>query len=57
MVELVVATTPFQIVVINTKLKQNQMQQHWIDYRNPNTNFVKFVLLNTTTEEGCNLIT
>jgi hypothetical protein len=39
MVELIVATTPFQIVVINTKLKQNQMQQDWTDYRNPCTNF------------------
>jgi hypothetical protein len=46
MVELVVATTPLQIVVINTKLKQYQMQQHWTDYRNPCTDFVKFVLSN-----------
>jgi hypothetical protein len=27
MAELVVATTLFQIIVINTKLRQNQMQQ------------------------------
>jgi hypothetical protein len=46
MVVLVVATTPLQIVVINTKLKQNQMQQHWIDYKNPCIDFVKFVLSN-----------
>jgi hypothetical protein len=46
MVELVVATTPLQIVVINTKLKSNEMQQHWIDSRIPCTDFVKFVISN-----------
>jgi len=41
MVELVVAIAPFHIVVINTKLRQNQMQQHWTNYKNPCTNFLK----------------
>ncbi len=48
-VELVVATTPLQIVFVNTKLKQYQMQQHWTDYRNPCIDFVKFVLSNVLT--------
>jgi hypothetical protein len=39
MVELVIASATFQIIVINTKSKQNQMQQHWTDYRNPCIDF------------------
>jgi hypothetical protein len=47
MVELVVATTPFQIVVINTKLRQHKMQQHYrLTIETHALNFVKFVLSN-----------
>jgi len=61
MVELVVATAPFHIVVINTKLKQNQMQQHWTNYRNPCTNIflicsIKCCNLRVANEDGAQTI-
>jgi hypothetical protein len=46
MAELVVAITFLQIIVINTKLRLNQMQQHKTDYGNPCIDFIKFVLSN-----------
>jgi hypothetical protein len=49
MAELVVATTLLQIIVINTKLSLNQMQQHKTNYGNPCIDLVKFNLSNVAT--------
>jgi hypothetical protein len=54
MVELVVATTPFQIVVINTKLRQHKMQQHY--KLTIETHALNFVKLGGDDEDGAQTI-
>jgi hypothetical protein len=52
MVELIIATTPFQIVVINTKSRQNKMQQHWTNYRNLCTDFCQICFIKCSSLGG-----